>query len=250
MVWQFQTNRFGKSATSRKRGGLEHDMAALLCQCWLALDEYLVGGTNSMSMPISLFLLITVAGMSAKAQGSLGCYPNAQTQAPTSRGECVWHTGAVTVDAGDKVNDEDPQCAVSLDESVRKIKPHFDKAAASALKAKFGAMGELAYEIFGENVAREIARLISPRAACNLMVIKLKAGATYKRTVFFMLDDDPGASNTWIHVPTSGPYALHAWRKAEEPVVSSTESGIVVVGLVKNWRSSPRQFSMQVIYEE
>jgi len=132
---------------------------------------------------------------------------------------------------------------------VAEIKPHFDKTASAAMKAYFGPLGESLYQVFGQNIARETARLVSPRAACALMALKLKEGTTYKRTVFFMLDDDPGASGNWIHVPTSGHYALQAYRKAEEPVVTSTPSGTLVIGLVKNWRSSPRQFTMHVIYE-
>jgi hypothetical protein len=103
--------------------------------------------------------------------------------------------------------------------------------------------------VFGENVARELARLVDPRAACAPLFVKLPAGASFRRVRFYIwgqLDSNPPSSQGYRDKAVND---LGDWSKFGSPEIIDTAAGPIVTSIAKNWsHDHSRYMVMHLVY--
>jgi len=177
--------------------------------------------------------------------GFLGCYgydPKGWA-GEAGPGQCVVSSGQVVVAHGVYVHVDNPDCASGPNVFVDALVSGFKAGVSYGLSDYLGPAAPIVGDKLGDEFRKAIEGRLDPRAACQVVSVKLPARAKVVKATYWSWWDD--------HYSEQGEGAATGhWSKWEPPQVTDTPSGPVLWAIFKNWSDGVDQSAViHVVYE-
>jgi hypothetical protein len=193
---------------------------------------------------LSLFVLAPAMFGQDGPVGFYGCNgydPNGWAKEAGS-GECVVASGRVDIPHGVYVNVHNLPRGGDTSEFVKGLANVLKAGVGKGLSSYLGPLAPIVADALGNEATKYIDGRIDPRASCQVVAVKLPAGAKVVRATFW-----DWWQNGW-HEKTDG--AFFEYGKWEPYAVTEGPAGPVLWSVVKNWSHDiNRPVTIHVIYE-